>query len=143
MSANTTANSWYQPTVTAAPTIELVIFDINDVKVGLPIAKIDRVVNHTSTSTALNLPNIHSLDLHQQLFGISASDPAAYVIVRKDKQQMCSIPVDTVPTFTTVNIDRIRTIPPELRATSPIGIASHVAIISTELEESPIFILEV
>ncbi len=136
--------SWYQPTVTAAPTIELVIFDISDVSFGIPIAKIDRILNQIGTSQPFDLPaDTQILDLHHQLFGFSFPNPAAYVIVRRDRLSVCGIPVDTLPTISHVPIDRIRTLPSELRATSPIGIASHVAMISEPTGELTVFILEI
>ncbi len=138
------ATAWYQPTVTAEPMIELVIFDICDVSFGIPIAKIDRVVSNTSITDSHPLPaGSQILDLHQQLFGIKCLAPAAYLIVRRDRQEMCSIPADNLPTLTNVPIDRIGTLPTELRETSPIGIASHVARISTSTEDLTVFILEI
>jgi chemotaxis signal transduction protein len=139
-----TATSWYQPTVTAAPTIELAIFDISDVSFGIPIAKIDRILSNTNSSKPFDLPTgTQILDLHHHLFGIGSLNPAAYAIVRRDCQAMCCIPVDTLPTISTIPIDRIRTLPPELRATSPIGIASHVAMMPTSTGELTVFILEI
>jgi purine-binding chemotaxis protein CheW len=137
------ATSWYQPTVAAEPTIELVILDIRDVSFGLPIAKIDRIVNNSISDPHSLLAGSEILDLHQQLFGLKCLAPAAYVMVRRDRQEMCSIPVDNMPTLTNVPIDRICTLPAELRETSPIGIASHVAIISTTTGDLTVFILEI
>jgi chemotaxis signal transduction protein len=138
------ATAWYQPTVTATPTIELVVFDINNVSFGIPIAKIDRILKHNDPNEQFDLPaDAQVLDLHHQLFGIRSVTPAAYVIVRRDRQELCHLPVDHLPTISTVQIDRIRSIPPELRATSPIGIASHVALISEPTGELTVFILEI
>ena len=139
------ATSWYQPTEIATPTIEFAIFEIAGVSFGLPISKIDRIIIHTSSGEASSRPpDIAILNLHHQIFGISAlADPAAYTIVWRDKQELCMIPVDTVPVLTAVIIDRIRTIPSDLRATNPLGIASHVAIISTPTGELTVFILDI
>jgi chemotaxis signal transduction protein len=140
------ATSWYQPTVTAELTIEFAIFEIDGVSFGLPISKIDRIINNTSTDHNLSCPiDVEVLNLHHKIFGINSasSSAAACTIVRRDQQPPCAIPVDTIPTLTLVPIDRIRTIPSELRSTNSLGIASHVAIISTPAGELTVFILEI
>jgi hypothetical protein len=143
MSANTSAPSWYQPTVTTAPTIELAIFEIDGISFGLPISKLDRIMNNSSDNAASCPTDVEMLDLHQQIFGIKAESTVACAIVRRDGQPPCAIPVDTVPTLIMVPIDRIRSIPSELRSTNPLGIASHVAIITLPTGDITVFILEV
>jgi chemotaxis signal transduction protein len=143
MSANTNAPSWYQPTVATAPTIELAIFEIDGISFGLPISKLDRIVNNPSGNVASCPTDVDMLDLHQQIFGISAVNTAACTIVRRDGQPPCAIPVDSIPTLMMVPIDRIRSIPDELRATNPLGIASHVAIVTAPTGDVTVFILEI
>jgi hypothetical protein len=143
MSANTNAPSWYQPTVTAAPTIELAIFEIDGISFGLPISKLDRIINDPSGTATTCPTDVEILDLHQQIFGINAESTVACAIVRRDGQPPCAIPVDTIPTLMMVQIDRIRSIPSELRATNPLGIASHVAIITLTTGDVTVFILEI
>jgi hypothetical protein len=142
MSANTNAPSWYQPTVTTAPTIELAIFEIDGISFGLPISKLDRIVNNPSGEASCPI-DMEILDLHQQIFGISTVNTAAWAIVRRDGQPPCAIPVDIIPTLMMVPIDRIRSIPSELRATNPLGIASHVAIVTATTGDITVFILEI
>ena len=139
------ATSWYQPTVTAELTIEFAIFEIGGVSFGLPISKIDRIINNTSTDNNLSCPiDVEILNLHHKIFGMSSAlGAAACTIVRRDEQPPCAIPVDTIPTLTLVPIDRIRTIPSDLRSTNSLGVASHVAIISTPAGELTVFILEI
>jgi hypothetical protein len=143
MSANTNAPSWYQPTVTTAPTIEVAIFEIDGISFGLPISKLDRIINNPTSYAASCPTDVQILDLHQQIFGISAVNTAACAIVRRDGQLPCAIPVDTIPTLIIMPIDRIRSIPSELRATNPLGIASHVAIITLPTGDVTVFILEI
>jgi chemotaxis signal transduction protein len=143
MSANTNAPSWYQPTVTTAPTIELAIFEIDGISFGLPISKLDRIINDPSGNATTCPTDVEILDLHHQIFGISAESKAACAVVRRDGQPPCAIPIDTVPTLMMVPIDRIRSIPTELRATNPLGIASHVAIITAPTGDLTVFILEI
>jgi hypothetical protein len=143
MSANTNAPSWYQPTVTTAPTIELAIFEIDGISFGLPISKLDRIINNPTGNAASCPTDVEILDLHQQICGISAVNTVACAIVRRDGQPPCAIPVDTIPTLILVPIDRIRSIPSELRATNPLVIASHVAIITLPTGDITVFMLEI
>jgi hypothetical protein len=143
MSAHTNAPSWYQPTVTAAPTIEMAIFEIDGISFGLPISKLDRIINDPSGNATTCPTDVEILDLHQQIFGINAESTVACAIVRRDGQPPCAIPIDTIPTLMMVPIDRIRSIPSELRSTNPLGIASHVTIITMPTGDITVFILEV
>jgi chemotaxis signal transduction protein len=143
MSANTNAPSWYQPTVTTAPTIEMAIFEIDGISFGLPITKLDRIMNNPTGNATTCPTDVEILNLHQQIFGISTTNTAACAVVRRDGQPPCAIPVDTVPTLIMVPIDRIRSIPNELRSTNPLGIASHVAIITLPTGDVTVFILEI
>ncbi len=143
MSAHTNAPSWYQPTATTAPTIEMAIFEIDGISFGLPISKLDRIINNPNGNAASCPTDVELLNLHQQIFGINAESTVACTVVRRDGQPPCAIPVDTVPTLIMVPIDRIRSIPSELRSTNPLGIASHVAIITMPTGDVTVFILEI
>ncbi len=145
MSTNTNATSWYQPTVIAAPTLELAIFEIDGIRFGLPITQLDRIVNNLTGNSASYPTDVEILDLHHQIFGISADEvsTAACAIVHRDGQPLCAIPVDTMPTLMLVPIDLIRSIPSELRSTNPLGIASHIAIVTAPTGDLTVFILEI
>ncbi len=143
MSAHTNAPSWYQPTVTAAPTIELAIFEIDGISFGLPISKLDRIIDRSSDNPNSYPTDVEILNLHEQIFGIIAGSTVACAIVRRDGQPPYAIPVDTIPTLMMVPIDRIRSIPSELRSTNPLGIASHVAIVTMPTGDITVFILEI
>jgi hypothetical protein len=140
MFTNTVSNKWTETAKEIEATIELIIFNLGDVTFGIPMAKIDRVVNKTSLDRNFNLSaGIEILDLHHQLFGISIADPTAIVIFRGDR--LASIPIDTTPTLTAVPLDLIRILPDEFRKNSPLGIASHIAVISDFAIDSAILII--
>jgi chemotaxis signal transduction protein len=142
MFANTLPNKRSENIEPVQPTIELVVFDIGEVSIGIPIDKIERVINELFLGEDYTLTqDVEILDLHHLLFGIEISHPNAMAIFSGDRQQLYGIPIDTIPTLISVPLDRIRTLPPEFRTTNPLGIASHLAMISTLPTASTIFIL--
>jgi chemotaxis signal transduction protein len=142
MLADTTSNPLYAIADRIEPTVELIVFDVDEISFGIPIAKIDRIINSIHLGEDYTLTkNVEILDLHDRLFGISISHPTAIAILIGDSQQLYGIPIDTVPTLTLVPLDRIRTLPSEFRTNNPLGIASHLAIVSTPINELTIFIL--
>jgi hypothetical protein len=180
MFTNAVSNKWTETLAKVEATIELIIFNLGEVSFGIPISKIDRVVNKTNlerlavcldthnseeTSESLAKPSrsrsvsvrrremrrcdsnqdfnlsadIEILDLHHRLFGVSIVNPTAMVIFRGDR--LTGILIDTTPTLISVPLDRIRILPAEFRVNNPLGIASHIAIISISNRESTIFIV--
>lgn len=138
---NTISNKWTEIIKPIELTVELIVFDLGEVSFGISMTKIDRVINHTRLGEELNISkDVEILDLHHRLFGTSILNPTAIVIFRGDK--LYGIPIDTSPTLTIVPLDRIRIIPAEFRTNNPLGIASHIAMISTPNSELTIFILE-
>jgi chemotaxis signal transduction protein len=143
MLTNTILNKWSETIEMIVPTIELIVFDIGDVSFGIPITKIDRIISNVHLDQDYTLTqNVEIVDLHDQLTGMAISSPTAIAIFTNAAQQLAGIPIDTVPILVTVPLDRIRIIPSEFRATNPLGIASHIAIISDPGTELTIFILE-
>jgi chemotaxis signal transduction protein len=141
MFANTISNKWSETTAKNEPTIELVVFDIGEVSFGIPIYKIDRIISNVHPDENPTLTqNFEIIDLHERLTGIPISNPTAIAIFTNATQQLCGIPIDTVPTLICVPLDRIRTLPSDFRTTNPLGIASHIAMVSTPTELT-IFIL--
>ncbi len=139
---NNLQNTWQERQNIVAQTVELVVFDIGELSFGLSISKVDRIVDLTNNSKDFGgLENVRILDLHQQLFDPLLTQPAAWVIVKDLDRLAYRIGVDTLPTLMLVPLDRIRMIPSELRTASPLGIASHVAIIAESDRELTIFIL--
>lgn len=140
MFTNTVSNKWTETAKEIEATIELIVFNLGEVSFGIPMLKIDRILNETNLLRDFSLTaGIEILDLHQRLFGTSIVNPTAMVIFRGDK--LVAIPIDTTPALTSVPLDRIRILPTEFRTNSPLGIASHVAITSIDDTESTIFIL--
>jgi hypothetical protein len=136
---NTTLKERHQPVELK---IEFVVFDIGEFSFGLSIDKVDRIIDFTKIEQDFScLEGVRTWDLHQHLLGTILPDPAAWVMVKYGDRIAYSIPVTTVPTLMPISIDRIRTLPSEFRSTSPIGIASHVAIITEFITELTIFIL--
>ncbi len=134
--------SWAGLLPLAANTIELVVFKIEEVWFGIPLIKVECIVDITNTQADFSaLEHVKLLDLHERLFGSNLATPAAWTIFRDPGGCCYGIPVDLVPTLMLVPFDRIRLLPGDVRATSPLGIASHVATISESTHELTVFIL--
>jgi chemotaxis signal transduction protein len=142
MFANTISNKWSDTIEEVTPPLELIVFEIGEVSFGIPITKIDRIVSSVHLGEDYTLTqNVEVLDLHHRLTGVPISTPTAIAIFIGNSQQLYGIPIDTVPNLTFVPLDRIRELPTDFRTTNPLGIASHVAIISNPISELTIFIL--
>lgn len=142
MLTNTTATKWSEPLDQSTSKIELIIFDIGEVSFGIPITKIDRIISNIHLDQDHTLTeNVTILDLHDQLTGISIVNPTAIAIFTTDQQQSFGIPINTVPTLLAVPLELIRTIPNEFRTTSPLDVASHLALVPMSMTQLTIFIL--
>ncbi len=125
------------------PIVELLVFTIEEVWFGLPLGRVERIVDITNTRNDFSaLANVELLDLHDWLFGSSLLMPTAWTIFKDAVGTLYGIPVDPVPTLVVVPIDRIRQLPQDIRTTSPLGIASHVALVTEPTRELTVFILE-
>ncbi|WP_373543622.1 hypothetical protein [Chamaesiphon sp.] len=81
MFANTISNKWSETTAKNEPTIELVVFDIDEVSFGIPIDKLDRIISNVHLDKdATLIQNVEIIDLHDRLTGISISNPTAIAI---------------------------------------------------------------
>jgi hypothetical protein len=141
MLKNTISNKWIETIDKVVATIELIVFDIGEVSFGIPMTKIDRVINQATFKKDYQIGSgIEILDLHYRLFEISIVNPTEIAIFNGDR--LFAIPIDSTPTLIDVPLDRIRIIPVEFRTNNPLGIASHIAMISTPNTEVTIFILE-
>jgi hypothetical protein len=140
MFTNTVSNKWTETTKKVEAEIELIVFNLGEVSFGIPMVKIDRILDETNLLRNFSLTaGIEILDLHHLLFGNSIANPTAMVIFRGDK--LVCIPIDTTPALISVPLDRIRILPDRFRTDSPIGIANYVAITSINDNELTIFIL--
>ena len=141
MFTNTVSNKWTETAKKVEATIELIVFNLGEVSFGIPMIKIDRVLNQTNLLQDFKLmAGLEIIDLHQRLFGTSIDNPSAMVVLKG--WNLSGIPIDTTPTLMYVPLDRIRILPTEFRTNNPLGIASHIAMISTSTAELTIFILE-
>ncbi len=122
--------------------IELVVFEIAEVSFGIPMPKINRVISNIFLGEDYSLTqDVEIVDLHHRLTGIEIANFNAIAIFTSTDGQLYGIPIETVPSLMTIPIDRIRTIPQDLRTKNPLGIASHIAIIANADLELTIFIL--
>jgi hypothetical protein len=141
MFTNTVSNKWTETAKKVETTIELIVFNLGEVSFGIPMAKIDRILNETNLLRDFSLiAGIEILDLHHQLFGNSIANPTAMVIFRGDK--LVCLPIDTTPTLISVPLDQIRILPTEFRTNSSLSIASHIAMTAINDNKLTIFILE-
>lgn len=141
MFTNTVSNKWTETAKKVEATIELIVFNVGDVSFGIPMIKIDRILNETNLLRDFSLmAGIEILDLHHRLFGSSIDNPSAMVVLKG--WNLAGIPIDTTPTLISVPRDRIRILLTKFRTNNPLGIASHVAIIAIDDRELTIFILE-
>jgi chemotaxis signal transduction protein len=120
----------------------LVVFELAEVSFGIPMTKINRVISSIFIGEDYSLTqDVQILDLHHRLTGVELSEPTAIAIFTSDDRQLYGIPIETVPTLASIPLDRIRILPHEFRINNPLGIATHLAMISTPITELTIFIL--
>jgi len=118
------------------------MFEVAQLSFGIPMTKINRVISNAFIGEDFSLTqDINILDLHHHLLGIESSNPNAIAIFTGKDLQLYGIPIETAPTLISIPLDRIRTLPNDVRQSNPLGIASHLAMISTENTELTIFIL--
>ncbi len=125
-----------------ATSIELIIFKIEEVWFGIPLRSVERIVDITNVHHDFSaLASVELLDLHERLFGITLAEPTAWTIFKDAAGNLSGIPVDPVPTLAVVPLDRIRQLHIDFRTTSPLGCASHVALITESDRELTVFML--
>jgi hypothetical protein len=137
-----TSNLLPKPKPQVASTLELVMFDIAKVNFGIPMTKINRVISNVFLGEDFSLTqDVEILDLHQLLSGVEISNPNAIAIFTGQDLKLYGVPIETAPTLISVPLDRIRVLPSDVRRDNPLGIASHIAMISDANNELTIFIL--
>ncbi|WP_310423404.1 hypothetical protein [Chamaesiphon sp. VAR_48_metabat_135_sub] len=143
MFANTALNKSSKLTPKIIPTLELVVFELAKISFGIPMTKINRVISSIFIGEDYSLTqDVQILDLHHQLTGLELLEPNAIAIFTSKDRQLYGIPIETVPTLVSVPLDRIRILPSEFRTNNPLGIASHIAMVSSPVAELTIFILD-
>ena len=135
-------------------TIELLVFEISQLTLALPILQVQKVVKrhqvHGSGLSHVNLAHLSDreiavVDLHQKLFGVSLSqnETEGYFIITKNvREEALGIAVAQSPNLINVPLDRIRLLPDSYRRADTLEIASHVTVISQEEQTTTIFILD-
>ena len=135
-------------------TIELLVFEISQLTLALPILQVQKVVKrhqvHGSGLSHVNLAHLSDreiavVDLHQKLFGVSLSqnETEGYFIITKNvRGEALGIAVAQSPNLINVPLDRIRLLPDSYRRADTLEIASHVTVISQEEQTTTIFILD-
>jgi hypothetical protein len=120
----------FQPAPTTEA-IESVLFEIDAVWFSIPLSRIERIVDVTNLRNDFSdLARVEPLDLHELLFGHNLAEPNAWTIYKDANNTLYGIPSASVPTLISIPFDRIRQLPIDFRTTTPLSIASHVAIVS-------------
>ena len=136
------SNLLLEPKQRSTPAIELVVFKIDRVSFGIPMTKINRVISNVFIGEDFSLTqDVEILDLHYHLSGIEIANFNAIAIFTGKNSQLYGVPIEAAPILVSVPCDRIRTLPSQTRTDSPLGIASHVAIVADEDRQLTIFIL--
>jgi hypothetical protein len=131
---------WDEPRATDPLRIDLIILEIGEVYFGVLMSKVDRVVDTINTDEDFSfLEHVEVLDLHYHLFGTHQPNPKAWAIVKDLGSAVYGIPVDTIPTLVSIPLDLVRILPADFRATSPLGIASHIARTEDTAEALTVF----
>ena len=142
MFTNIVSHQWFKTIAKTDLTLELIVFEIDEVSFGIPIHKLDRIISNIHLDEDYMLiQQVEILDLHDRLTGVAIANASAIAIFTNDLGQLLGIPIATIPTLIDVPLDRIRTLPSEFRTNNPIGIASHVALIDDSDTTTTIFIL--
>ncbi len=137
-----TSNLLPKPKQQVVSTLELVMFDVAKVNFGIPMTKINRIISNVFIGEDFTLTqDVEILDLHHLLSGIEISNPNAIAIFTGQDLKLYGIPIETAPTLISIPLDRIRVLPADIRRDNPLGIASHIAMISDAITELTIFIL--
>ena len=135
-------------------TIELLVFEISQLTLALPILQVQKVVKrhqvHGSGLSHVNLAHLSDgeiavIDLHQKLFGASLSQSETegyFIISKKVRIEPLAIAVTQSPNLVNIPLDRIRLLPDSYRRADTLEIASHVTVISQEEQTTTIFILD-
>ncbi len=142
MFANTVSTQWSELAQPNALTVELICFEIDQIKFGIPIPKIERIISNIHLDEDYTLAqHLQIIDLQDLLTGMPIANPTSIAIFTDNQNRSYGIPINTVPELITIPLDRIRLLPKEFRDTNPLGIASHLAMIPTPAAALTLFIL--
>lgn len=142
--------------VARVATIKVLVFNINNLNLGVRIETVYKVLNATQIyrrgNNWVGIAHIGDrevtvLDLHQRLFAEDKTNenPAdRYLIVIQNKQnELYGIPVETVPALIDLPVSAIRVLPESFRQADSLGIASHVAVLTEADNSITLFMLDI
>jgi len=139
------------------------VFTIAGHLLALPVTAIHRVMASPTllniNSSGLSLVNLNGfnitvLDMHSWLstvkptgfhfFKSKPENKGQFLIVAYSQQGMLNgILVDEPPTLIELPLSAIRAFPKNYRQATPLGIASHIAVVTRELSTLTIFLLNI
>ena len=134
--------------------IKLLVFEIGELTLALPILQVQKVIRqtevHGSGLSYVNLAHLAAeevtvVDLHQKLFGVSLdrqNTEGFFIITKKEGSESLGIAVAKSPSLIEVSLDRIRLLPDTYRHADTLEIASHVTVVTQEAVATTIFILD-
>jgi purine-binding chemotaxis protein CheW len=122
------------------PSLELVVFNVGNLKLALRIELVHKVVSHNSFHgsglNSIGIAHVDNfevtvIDLHQRLFKISpvAGTVTRLVVIQTSNGELYGIPIADTPTLLEVPLSRIRVLPESYRRSDTLDIASHVAVV--------------
>lgn len=140
----------------AVNSLKVIMFEMGDIKLALPIHNIAKVLPkttvHGSGFHGVGIAHVGDrevtvVDLHKRLFQSSSINDASknsYLMIVKDRQsELYAIPVGSVPTLMEIALSCIRVLPDSYRNADIFGFATHVAVIPAMETPITIFLLDV
>lgn len=140
----------------AVNSLKVIMFEMGDIKLALPIHNIAKVLPKTTVYGSgfhgvgiahVGDREVTVVDLHKRLFQSSsindASKDSYLMIVKNRHNELYGIPVAVVPTLMEIALSCIRVLPESYRNADIFGFATHVAVIPAMETPMTIFLLDV
>ncbi len=140
----------------AVNSLKVIMFEMGDIKLALPIHNIAKVLPKTTVYGSglhgvgiahVGDREVTVVDLHKRLFQSSSIKDASknsYLMIVKNRQsELYGIPVGSVPTLMEIALSCIRVLPDSYRNADIFGFATHVAVIPTMETAMTIFLLDI
>ena len=152
--SNSIVTSNLDRTAKGTELIKLLVFEIGELTLALPILQVQKVIRqtevHGSGLSYVNLAHLSAesvtvVDLHQKLFGASLdrqNSTGFFIITKKEGRESLGIAVAKSPSLIEVSLDRIRLLPDTYRHADTLEIASHVTVVTQDETATTIFILD-
>lgn len=140
----------------AVNSLKVIMFEMGDVKLALPIQSVAKVMPQTVVYGSglhgvgiahLGDREVSVVDLHKRLFkstSINNASNNSYLMIVKNRQsELYGIPVGSIPTLMEIALSCIRVLPDSYRNADIFGFATHVAVIPAMETPMTIFLLDV